>query len=580
MALLTTLRQSAFRTPVAGRIGLGLLTLVLAWFLITFLYWPNISIIKAAADPPIGSTFDVIRELFDSARIRTALVNTVVVAVVSVVTVSAVGITQAFLLEAFHLRARAFFTAAYAVPLVFGSVAAVTGYSMVYGPNGLLTHGLRTIFPGVQRDWFSGLPAILIVHTFTMTGYHFLFLRPAIRRIDFSLVEAARSLGMGPVKAMLWVVLPVLRPTLLAATLMVFIGALGSFAAPNILGGGHFEMVAPLIQSLTGLGRPDMSAILGLALGILTAILLVVVLRAEKKAQQFTASKSARPFERIRVISLPGRATLHVVAVILAVINLAPLAVTLLMSLSQTTAIRNGALSFPPTITNYVSVFTSSAELQPLLNSLLLCAIAIPLALVLGVALTHLTFYRRGPLSAGIQTSLLLPYFLPGVLLGLGFLIAFGSANVLLGGKVLVGTFWILPLAYTVVLLPTVVRFVRADYAGMDPALNEAARSLGASSARRFLTVTLPLLTPVLLQVAALSFNQTFDEYTVSVLLYNINVTPFGVTLGSLAATQDPQLVGVATAYVIVSTAIALVMILVADRMAQRASRRNAGAAR
>ena len=580
MALLTTLRRSAMRRPIAGKIGLGLLVLVLAWFLITFLYWPNISIIKAAVDPPVGSALDVVRELFASARIRTALVNTVVVAVVSVVTVSIVGITEAFLIEAFHLRARGFFTAAYAVSLVFGSVAAVTGYSMVYGPNGLLTHGLRTVIPGVQQDWFTGLPAILIVHTFTMTGYHFLFLRPAIRRIDFSLVEAARSLGMGPVRALLRVVIPVLRPTLLAATLMVFIGALGSFAAPNILGGGRFEMVAPLIQSLTGLGRPDMSAILGLVLGILTAVLLVVVLRAEKKAQLFTVSKSARPFERIRITSPTGKAMLHVVAAILAFINLAPLAVTLLMSLSQTAAIRNGALSFPPTIANYVSVFTSSTELQPLLNSLLLCAIAIPLALILGVALTHVTFRRRGALSTTVQTSLLLPYFLPGVLLGLGFLISFGSANVLLGGKVLVGTFWILPLAYTIVLLPTVVRFVRADYAGMDPALDEAARSLGASPARRFLTLTLPLLAPVLLQVAALSFNQTFDEYTVSVLLYNINVTPFGVTLGSLAAAQDPQLVGVATAYVIVSTAIALAMILVADRMAQRASRRNAGVAR
>ncbi|MEA9987052.1 ABC transporter permease [Subtercola sp. RTI3] len=580
MAVVTDVEVTRTKRRLGGRIGLIVLVLVLAWFLVTFLYWPNLSIVKAALFPPAGSSADSIQQLVSSARVRTAVLNTVVVAIISVVTVTIVGVTQAFLLDAFELRGRTFFTAAFAVPLVFGSVAAVSGYATVYGQNGILTQFLVSVVPEIPENWFTGLPAILVIHTFTMTGYHFLFLRPAIRRIDFSLVEAARSLGLGPIRALVSVVLPVLRPTLLAAMLMVFIASLGSFAAPNILGGGRFEMVGPLIQALTGLGRPDLSALLGLGLGLLTAALLVVVLRAEKKANLFAASKSSRPFERIRITHRSARFMLYLVAIVLAAINLAPLVVTLLLSFSETSAIRQGRISLPPTFSNYVSVFTSSAQLQPLLNSLLLCAIAIPLALVLGISFVHLTVRRRNPVSTVVQTSLLLPYFLPGVLLALGFLTAFGSATFLLGGTVLVGTFWILPLAYTVVLLPTVVRFIRADYLSMDPSLDEAARSLGAGAGRRFMTITLPLLAPVILQVAALSFNQTFDDYTVSVLLFNINATPFGVALGTLAATQDPELVGITTAYVIISTSIALVMVLTADRMARRASNRAIGAGR
>lgn len=87
----------------------------------------------------------------------------------------------------------------------------------------------------------------------------------------------------------------------------------------------------------------------------------------------------------------------------------------------------------------------------------------------------------------------------------------------------------------------------------------------------------LPALTPVLLQVAALGFNDTLSEYTVSVMLYNINNKPLGVTLGTLAAEQDPNLVGLTTAYVVTITALSIVVVLFADRMALRASRRGVG---
>ncbi|SDH61861.1 iron(III) transport system permease protein [Leifsonia sp. 98AMF] len=579
MALLTARPARPILVSRVGRIaGVVGLVAIIAWFLVTFLYWPNLSIIHSALFPPTGSFFDTIHALAASEQVQSALTNTIIVAVVSVVTVNIVGIAQAFLLEAFHLRAKAFFAIAFAVPLVFGSVSAVTGYAAVYGSNGLLTHAMLSVFPGIPPNWFSGILAVILVHTFTMTGYHFLFLRPAIRRVDFSLVEAARSLGVRPIRALASVVLPVLRPTLLAAVLMVFIAAVGSFAAPNILGGGHFTMIGPLIQALTAFGRPDMSAVLGLGLGILTAALLVLVLRTERRAALFAGAKSAKPFQPLRIHRSGARVALYGAASILAVINLAPLVTTLLMSLSSPAAIRNGSIG-APTLENYIHVFTSSAQLGPLLNSLLLCAIAIPAALVLGVAVTHLTHRKRGLIPAALQASLLLPYFLPGVLLALGFLIAFGASSALVGGQVLVGGFWILPLAYTVALLPTVFRFVRADYASMDPALDEAARSLGATGLRRFRTIMLPLLIPVLLQVAALGFNSTFDEYTISVLLYNINSTPFGVALGTLAATQDPSTVGISTAYVVISTLIALTMVIVADRMSQRASRLIGGSA-
>lgn len=574
----TSPRKRTVPGQLVGRIALIASSIVATWFIVTFLYYPNVSVVLSLFMGDSEGIGKVVSDLFGSARVVGAIRDTLIVAAISVVTVNIVGVMQVLLLEAIEIRGRAFLKVAFAVPLVFGSVAAVTGYSMVYGTHGFLTQGLRTVIPTIPDTWFSGMFAVIFVHTFTMTGYHFLFLRPAIRRIDFSMVEAARSLGMGPVRALTSTVLPILRSTILAAVLMVLIGAIGSFAAPNILGGGNFTMVGPLINALTKLGRPDMAALLGIALAAVTVGLLVWALGAERKGAVFSPNKSAQPFRRVQLRNPALRTAAYVLAYALALINLAPLAVTLLMSLSPLEAIRTGTIG-GFTLEHYARAFTESSTLQPILNSLLLCAIAIPIALLLGTMFSHFLARSTWRVTDLVQVSLFLPYFLPGVLIALGFLVAFGVPNLLIGGQVLVGSFWILPLAYIVILLPTVVRFVGSTYAGMDPSLDDAARSLGASPMRRYFTVVFPVLLPVLFQVAALSFNQTFDEYTVSVMLYNVNNQPLGVAMGALASSLDPTLVGVTTTYVVLTTLVGMLVILFADRMAARASEHLNGTA-
>ncbi|XVQ09606.1 ABC transporter permease [Spirillospora sp. CA-255316] len=564
-------------TRWGGRAVLLAGLLVMAWFVVAFLYFPFYSVLRALLFPEDGGIGSAVSDLAASARVRHALRDTLIIAVVSVITANAVGIAQTILLEVVHVAGRRILLVAYAVPLVFGSVSAVTGYETVYGADGVLTKAIRSVVPAVPADWFSGMAAVIVVHTFTFTGFHFLFLRPAMRRVDFSMVEAARSLGMGPVRAVLRVVVPVLRPTIGACTLLVLIMSLGSFAAPHILGGGEFTMVGPLIATLTGLGRPDMAALLGLALGAVTVAVMLWALHMERRSHLTATSKTAQPFQRIRLRNPVARATAHAVGYAMAVVNAAPLVVTVVLSFLPSELVRNGDLVGPPTLENHIRVFTTGDVSRPLVTSLYLCLIAIPIVLLIGMLVAHLAHRYRNRVTDALQVSLFLPHLLPGVLVALGLLLAFGDSSILVGGAVLVGGFWILPMAYVVLLLPLASRFLRAAYAGLDPAVDDAARSLGARRGRRFLLVTFPMLAPVLLQVAALSFNQTFDEYAVSVMVHNVNNQPFGVALGALANNPDPDLAGVVPAYIVVNTAVTLAVVLLADRMADRASRRGVG---
>ncbi len=568
----TARRPSRILTRVAFVATLA----ALAWFCATFVYFPNVSIVSnvVGAEDGFGALID---RLLGSTRVVNGIRETLIVAAVSLVTVNVVGITQVFLLEGLELRGKRFLTVAYALPLVFGSVSLVTGYALVYGRSGLLTEALQSIYPGLDDGWFTGRWAVIFVHTFALTGFHFLFLRPAVRRVDFSLVEAARSLGMSPIRAMISVVLPALRPMLLTTTLMVLIISGSSFAAPHVLGGGGFTMVGPLVQTLNNVGRPDLAALLALGLGVVTAALMIPALRSERRFVAMAASKVPVPFEPIRLKRRWSRVVAHVVAYTLAAINLLPFAASVLLSLSPIEDIRSNRISTSPTLVHFRRVLGEPDIVEPLRNSLTLSLMAVAAALTIGTIAAFLIHRRRGLVGDVIQISVFLPYFLPGILIAIGFLLAFGAPTALLGGRVLVGSYLILPLAYIVSVLPLIVRLVGAGLAGIDPTLGDAGRSLGATPIRVAGVITLPLLAPVLLQAAAFAFNQTFDEYTLSVMLYNVNNRPVGVVLGTMAGSRDPSVAGIASAYIIVNTVVALVVILAADRAAGRAARRSVG---
>ena len=567
------------RTPVlagGSRIPALVLFVVLAWFFATFIYFPNLSIILAVFDTEdgLGSLY---KRLTSSSRVVNGIIETGIVAVISLITVNIVGISQVFLLEGVKIRGKKLLTVAFALPLVFGSVSAVSGYALVYGRTGLLTGALQSIIPSLPEDWFIGRWGVIFIHTFSMTGFHFLFLRPAVRQVDFSLVEAARSLGMNPVRALVSVVLPAIRPMLLTTTLMVLIMATSSFAAPHILGGPGFTMVGPLVLTLNNIGRPDMAAMLALMLGFVTGGLMFVALRSERRFAAMAASKVPVPFEPVEISSRAGAIGAHTLAYVLAFINLLPFAATILLSVSPLEDIRSNRISLTPTLAHYRGILTDSDLFEPLRNSLGLSIMAVSAAVLIG-SIAAVILHRRGDfVGDAVQISVFLPYFLPGILIAIGFLLAFGGPTALLGNRVLVGSYGILPLAYIVMLLPLVVRLVGAGLAGIDGSLDEAAQSLGAGSARRALLVSLPLLAPVLVQTAAISFNGTFDEYTLSVMLHNINNRPLGVVLGTLAGSNDPSEVGTVTGYIVTNTLVALSVILVADRMAARAARRSVG---
>ena len=124
--------------------------------------------------------------------------NSLKLAICLVVTVNIVGVSIVLLTEYFDIKGARILRLGYMTTMIYSGVALVTGYLFLYAKDGILTAAMAEAFPGFNVDWFSGFNAVLFTMTFACTSNHMLFLRNAIRGIDYNTVEAARTWEPGP----------------------------------------------------------------------------------------------------------------------------------------------------------------------------------------------------------------------------------------------------------------------------------------------------------------------------------------------------------------------------------------------
>ncbi len=542
------------------------LLVVVVWCAASFIYAPIFSVLRFAFAPGGDIGLGAIGELAGSRRVRTAIVNTFVVTGLSIITVNVIGIFQVAVLEYLKVGGRGFLRFAYSTPLIFVSVAAATGYGFVYGQNGTLTKLLQSVWPALPNDWFTGTLAVVFAHTFLLTSFHFLFLRAAIRRVDYSTVEAARGLGASSMEAFVRVVLPVLLPTIFATTLLVTYKSLGSFAIPSVLGGHRFDMVTELILTLNSLRRPDMAAMLSIGLGLAVILCIAAMQYVERRGSYVGGSKTPVPIERIRIASPVVNLAVHAAAYAIAVIQLVPIALVVLFSFAPARSIATEVLPSSFTLQNYVTVFSQSTAFVPLKNSLLMGASATMAGLMISLFVVNLAHRHTNVGTTSLDLSFMAPWILPVPFIAIGLILTYDEPNLLVANRVLLGGFWILPIGYAVVSIPIMMRFLRAAFFSLDPALNEAAQSLGAPAFYRFLRVTVPLVLPVMILITGMTLNVILSEYSMSAFLFNVNNKPLSIALFEGTRSANPEQAAINLVYISLIMAFSLGIITLADR--------------
>ncbi len=240
---------------------------------------------------------------------------------------------------------------------------------------------------------------------------------------------------------------------------------------------------------------------------------------------------------------------------ILAVI-LAPLAVVVYVSFTPSSFLE---LPAPTDLSLrwYREAFRRADFLDALVTSLLLGVAATSLAVTIGTLAAYAISRYRFAGRDLVDTLLMAPLMVPGVILGL-FLLIF------LTGLRLTGTFVGLLAAHVLLTIPYAVRTVRASLRGLDPNLERAARNLGASWLQALLLVTVPLIRPGLLAGAIFAFLMSFDNLTVSIFLTDRQFMTLPVRMYYYVVdVTDPVIASVSTLLILLS----LVLVLVMERL-------------
>ena len=497
------------------------------------------------------------------------VLNSLKLAVCLVVTVNVVGVSIVLLTEYFDIKGANILRAGYMTTMIYSGVALVTGYLFLYDRDGIITTQLVKMFPNMDRNWFSGFRAVLFTMTFACTSNHALFLRNAIRGIDYNTVEAARNMGAGPVKVLWKVVFPTLIPTMFSLTVMTFITGLCAMSAPTLLG---YDSINPEIVRLAGSSTADeafpqaRAALLSVMLAIFTVVLLTVLTAYESKGHYLSVSKTKAKLVKQKINSKAGNILAHIYAYVLFIIYMTPVVMIVIFSFQTYKAIRLKTLDLSSwTLLNFFGsrdyeyltnrgtyklrkgaisgVFSNETTLAGIKLSFIMSAIAAALACVIVVVACSYIFKNRKKFTGKVlEYSLLFPWMLPTILICYSYRTFFNSESIFyVGGNNLYyaqNVRLLIVMAYTVTKLPFSLRMIKASFYAIDEELEEAARNLGSSPIWTFLKVKLPIILPSVLAVFALNFNALFTEYDMSATFASSYGTTYAMVIQSMCAEE------------------------------------------
>ncbi|KQX48589.1 ABC transporter permease [Paenibacillus sp. Root444D2] len=506
---------------------------LIAWFVIAFLIYPNLNVYYEIFFGKGNFSLEPVQKLLSSARAMKSLYNSFILAISLIFTVNLVGIFLVLVVEYFDIKGAKILRLGYFTTLIYSGVVLVSGYKLIYGETGLMTKVLTFVFPSFDTTWFHGYWAVLFVMTFACTSNHVLFLSNAMRKVDFQTIEAAKNMGASPFYILRRVVLPVLKPTIYALTILLFLTGLAATSAPLILGGTEFQTITPMILAFANSTySKDLAALLALVLGLATMVLLSIMIRFERKGNFMSVSKVKSEMVKQKIINPLANVLTHAAAYLLFLIYVIPVILIIAFSFTDAQSIAKASISFSNlTLNNYIQVFSSLSAFKPYLVSVCYAAAAAITVVALALMASRILHKYKNTWTDMLEYSLLIPWMLPSTLIAIGLIVTFGTPRLIIGNNVLVGSVWLLFIAYVIVHIPFTLRMVKASFFSLDSNLEDAAKNLGAKSFYTFRRVLLPIILPSTLAVLALNFNGILADYDLTVFLYHPLYQPLGIVI-------------------------------------------------
>ncbi|MDD9740088.1 iron ABC transporter permease [Marinovum sp. SP66] len=443
------------------------------------------------------------------------------------------GAGFAFLVALTDLRAKAALVFCLMIPMMIPPQITALSWTQIMGPSSVLLKTLGLAPPlGAPQPLYSAEGIILLLGIQHMSII-FLTLRAGLRAIPQEVVEAARISGARGLRTWWQVVMPLTLPSLAAGTAITFVTALGNFGIPAMLGipAGYATLPTLVYQKLAGMGTSVLAevSVLAMLIGTVAVAGILVQRFFQSRQKVHLVGATSRPLAiPLGAARLPVEILLWAVVCAILVLPMFGLLATSLvpaygvpLRLDTVTLASWSEVLLRQPVT--ARAFANSFGLA-FGAALVLMALCLPLAWLM----------ERNPtrLSRLFDSLLDLPYALPGVVLSIAMILLL--IKLPFTEATLYGTIWIIFLAYLARFFAVMFRPVQASLKQLDPAMGEAAQSVGASLFQRLRDVILPLSAPAAAAGAILVFLTAFNELTVSALLWSSGTETLGVVIFNL----------------------------------------------
>jgi len=498
-----TQRQEGSRDQYAAMFRAFLWVLPLV-FLGLFFFYPLIKII-------LVTIFSNDPKYLDLSKASSILIFTFYQALLSTIFTLLVGIPSAYLFARFDFPGKTFLRILTVIPFMLPTVVVASAFSSLLGPNGLI----GSLFPKINIQFMGTLSAIIIAHIFYNTTIVIRLVGSALSGFDYSMEQTARSLGANSFRVWINVLLPLLRLPIMAATLLVFLFDFTSFGVILLLGGIQFSTleVEIYVQALKLFNLPQ-AAIFSLLQLLCTLIFSVFYSRI--------VTRSSHELDPSSVIAQPEtrrqKVFVGIMVAFLLTFFAAPLISLPIRSVLRLDADRGqrGDVQYGFTTDYYNELFVNRRNsvfyvppIRAAGNSIMYATATMFISLLIGMP-AAIALARPAKLERYLDPLIMLPLGSSNVMLGFGFILAFGKW---LSSPLLV------PVAHTLVALPFVIRTLQSAISSVPNHIRQAASSLGAVPFQVWKQIDLPIISRAVLGAAGFAFTISLGEFGATLLV-------------------------------------------------------------
>ncbi len=532
----------------------GWTTIVILLLYALFLLYPLSLLLKMAFSDGAHFTLANFAKFFSRKYYSITLLNSFKVSIAATIASVVVGVVLGYFMSVFKIRGAKLLRMCIVMATMSAPFVGAYAWIMLLGRNGVITNFLSRLF-GITMPDIYGFNGILLVFVTQLFPLVFLYVQGAMSKMDASLLEASENLGCTGFKRFFKVVLPLISPTVLAGALLVFVRAMSDFGTPMLIGEGYRTFTVILYNEFVG----EVSQNKGFASAI--AIIAILITMVVYFSQNIVAKKQAfsmNALHRVEKKKLHGFSNfiVHFITYVVVGISILPQLYVVYTSFQKT----SGQIYVDGySLQSYQDMFSRLG--RSIQNTIVIPAVSLLIVVFLAVLIAYVAVRRRNVLSGAVDVISMIPYVIPGTVIGIAMISAFNREPLVLTGGML-----IMVVALVVRRLPYTIRSSVAILQQIPLYVEEAALSLGSSKPKAFFTVTLPMMSSGVLSGAILSWVTLISELSTAILLYTGKTQTLTVAIYTQIVRGN---YGIASAMATVLTVMTLLSLVIFNKISK-----------